>query len=193
MHKSRLAAFIFTSLLFAATASAQGLQIKGRSIGMTQAQACGDVEIQDIGANIEKAGVKGVSLPATGCDISIPSLGTVVLQSPAALLFWNNSLVRIIVKMDRLDMQATADVRSALVDLYGKPKTRRNKPFVIDVWQRKGQTLSAEWMWSDGEPVSGSLYLTDTQGYAQFSAAHDRAMKQIEAKESGRIKSDILN
>ena len=193
MHQFKLSALVFTSLLFATAAAAQGLQLKGKSIGMTEAQACGDAEIQSHTANIEKAGVKGFHHPANSCDVAVSSLGDLVIDSPAHLLFWNGAMVRMVIKMDRLDIQATADIRSALIDLYGQPKTQRNRPFVTDVWLRGGQTLTAEWVWSNGEPVSGSLFLTDLRGYGQFTASHNKAIKQIEALQSKGIRSNIIN
>ncbi len=193
MHQFRKSALFFASILVSATVAAQDLQIKGKRLGMTEVQACDGGAIKSLSANIEEAGVKGLVFPATACDVIISSLGSLGIDSPAHLLFWEGAMIRMVIKIDQLDMKAVADIRSALIGLHGNPKTQRNKPFFTDRWHRKGQILEAEWVRYGGEAHGGGLYLTDPQGYGKYEASSAKAMKLIEAMRRERIKSNILD
>ena len=166
--------------------------VKGKVLGMDQAQACDGSVIDDFIRSREIAASKGISHMGSACEVPVISLAGITHASPLGLVFWSGKLVRVAARISPMDMDSAANLRVSLMDAYGKPATRRNRPFVTDTWRGKNQLLELEMTWVDGEPVAAGIYLTDISGWATFLKVIDR-VEQAKANDEKRLRQiDLL-
>lgn len=169
-------------------------QFKERKLGDGQHSVCkGSSEIADAQELFRGLSETTLSIPATSCDVVFDSIAEVPLARPVHFLLWRGNLIRVVVKFEQLTWREVAQLRSTLVDLYGRPSTQRNMSLGLttDTWRRGNSQLqlegTADW------PKSMGVYLTDLPGWTEYSRAAEAARKAIEKGDRARRKSDVTN
>lgn len=190
MNRSIGALIVTAVLTWIDSSVAAELQIKGLTLGLTEAQACRSSPVVRHQELLEAAGVTGFDFPATGCQLHFDSLAGIQPSGPARLLFWKGRLIRVIVEFEHLELAEAAALRVAFMDLHGKPVSRRSAPFRTDTWRTGKQKLELEW--SDGLPTSVGVYMTDESAWAEYQRIQQRASNAVEALEKKRRSDDVV-
>lgn len=175
-----------------ALAQATPFALKGKTLGMDQAQACEGAAVDGFKRSKEVADEKGIVYLGSACDLPISSVAGITDVQSLGLVFWDRKLIRIIALIDPMSMDRAAIVRGRLMDAYGKPVTRRNRPFVTDTWKNKTQVLELEMTWSDGDPSAAGIYLTDIRGWDLLMKATERVGRAIADEDKRSRQSDLL-
>jgi hypothetical protein len=192
LHKIQhlLAAAVLLPCL--ALAQPSGFAIKGKTLGIDQTEACESAATDDFPKSKEIAAANNIVFLGTACDVPVNSLAGIAQVPPLGLVFWNGKLIRVVARIETMDMHRAASVRSSLMDAYGKPTTRRNKPFVTDTWRAKGQTLQLEMNWDESDSAAAGIYLTNIAGWAEFIKAIDRIERVKSDADRRRRQADLL-
>ena len=185
--------FVFAALLpCLVLAQVTPFALKGKTLGMDQDQACEGAAVDGFQGVSRVAAEKGVVYLGSACDLPVSSIAGITEVQPLGLVFWDRKLIRVVARIDAMDMDRAAIVRGGLMDAYGKPVTRRSRPFVIDTWKNKHQVLELEMTWSEGDPSAAGIYLTDAQGWGVFMKATERVARTIADKDKRSRQNDLL-
>lgn len=189
MNRVLSALLLFAAHLLSSTAIAADFQFKGRALGSDEEHACGQSTITKHQETLDATGVTGIEFPASGCGVTLDTVAGIKPSGPARLLFWKGRLIRMIVEFERLELEDSAALRVAFIDLYGKPSTKRSSPFRTDIWRSGTHTLQLEW--ANGFPTSVGAYLTDVNGWADYQRVQARATKAIDEIAKKRRSDDL--
>ena len=173
-----------------AHANCAEFQVKGRTLGMDEHMACGAAPIESHQTTLDATGLKGFSYPATSCKVFLDTVAGIKPTGPALLLFWKGKLIRLIVRFEEINLIDSATLRTAFINSFGKPKTKRSS-FRTDTWTLGKHKLELEWDDSDSEEVGA--YMTDTGGWQEYDAATNAAKAAIKALDEKSRANDLKN
>jgi hypothetical protein len=187
-----LALFLLVGLSFA---NAAGFQLKGVSLGMPAAQACGTAEVSSRLHELIQESTESIQLPSdikvTECEVTFPSFGGVIPDQPAKLLFLNDELIVFKLELSGLTVSMMGDIRVALIDAYRKPKRTKSTPFITDTWKRNGETLLIEFTEPKLEGNDFLILLRHDAGYRKYQAGMKAITAQLEKQKAQTVKRDI--
>ena len=178
-----------TALAVAASAAPLQFALKGRVLGATELEACGQAVVTEYQPLLDAAGSSDVLFPASSCDVEFGTVARVAVDGPARLLFWRGRLIRVIVHFGRLDPQDVASLRGALVGLYQSPSTKRQSPFITDVWRAGSRRLELER--TQSSPTNTDLFLTESTDWSEYDRASERATAAMAAVDRRRRREDV--
>lgn len=186
---------IATALLLAvsqqSTADQATLELKGRRVGQTPAEACQGASVRSQEQLLRDAGLPDVIFPGEACDVHIETVAGVPVPEYARLLFWRGKLIRMVVPFGSLDLAALAALRETLDDAYGPPSVRRSTPFRTDTWNKGPARLELER--TDGLPSEVDLYLTHIAGWSEYQKVRDQFSARLEVMKRAQRQRDLRN
>lgn len=166
-------------------------KLKGIQL-QTSTNACGTEEISNHQNIVDDLGIGEVQHPASSCEIKLDSFAGIIPSEKANLLFWEGKLTSMTIKFEALSLEQVANLRTALLQSFGKSKFKRDKPFNIDTWSNKDGQIKLEVMWFDFYNAKANIQMTDSATISKYWNNVELINKLVKKSSEKKRSKDIM-